>query len=96
VKYLLAIIEIYFGINLFNELLHVKFERISFLSLEGETDNCSFAILNSDVDGSAFAVEEADDGLEDGPLGLVVLEGKRIVLILGDEIFHDEFLSLLE
>jgi hypothetical protein len=96
VKYLLAIIEIYFGINLFNELLHVKFKRISFLSLEGETDDCSFAVLNSDVDGPALAVQETDDSFEDGPLRLVVLEGKRIVLILGDEIFHDEFLPLLE
>lgn len=68
----------------FDEMLEEQLEVVSLLAFEKQALHCPMTILDSEVDGSSLRVEERDYGLEDGPFGLIILQGQLEVLILCD------------
>lgn len=47
-----------------DEIFHEETEVISFFSFEKEAMNCSLFILDTNVDGSSFAIQETGDGFK--------------------------------
>ena len=73
--YFLSIVEINSWMDPFNQMLEEQLEVVALLAFEQQALHCALAVFYSQVDGSSLGVEERDDGLEDGPFGLIVLQG---------------------
>ena len=80
----------------FNQMLEEQLEVVALLAFEQQALNCALTVLYPQVDGSSLGVEERDDGLEDGPFGLIVLQGQLEVLILSDQVLKNHLLVLFE
>lgn len=52
------VIEIYFGVYLFDQLFGLEFEVVFFFPVHEDALHCSLAVLGSNVNGSSLGVEE--------------------------------------
>ena len=61
-KVLLSVVEVDFGIYIFEELFEYKFETISVLLLKENSFHYTLFILDTDINLSAFAVHKGENG----------------------------------
>lgn len=94
--YFLSIVEINSWMDPFNQMLEEQLEVVALLAFEQQALHCALTVLYPQVDGPSLGVEERDDGLEDGPFGLIVLQGQLEVLILSDQVLKNHLLVLFE
>jgi hypothetical protein len=88
--------QINFGLNLFEELCEVEHEEILFFEFSSESNNLPGGVIDADEDGTAFGVEEGDNGFEYDPFGLLVLDGKVVFFVFDVDAFGREGLAELE
>ena len=67
--------------NFLNEKFHEKFELVLLLTGSMEPMDLAIVVLDSNVDGTAFRIEEGYDGFQENPFVLRVLyrEGEIFV-----------------
>lgn len=63
-----------------------ELEVVALLAFEQQPLHCALTVLDSQINGASLGVEEGHNGLEDGPLGLIILQWQLEVLILSDQI----------
>ena len=95
-RHFLPAVEVHSRVHLLQQRLQEQFEGVLLFALEHLSLDCALAVLNSDVDDSSAGVEEGDDGLEQCPFGLFVLERQCEVFVLGGEVLQLVPFSLVE
>lgn len=93
--YLLAVVEVDLGENLFDELLKGEFEVVPLLPLEEEALDGGGSGVDAEEEGASLGVQKGDDGLGDAPLDGVLLEGDGVVPEL-DRVVAEQLLPILE
>ena len=58
-----------------------------------EPDHLSGRVINTHKNGAAFGVEKSDDGLQEDPFGLLVLDWQVVLFVLDVDAFGRERLT---